>query len=124
MIGLRRIRVVIYGLFPTFFTVCFASSDLGKGLCNPSSFRRQLSEYPPNIVRNQDFMAELVAELYRFGNIIRIEVVNADSARGLWYALRYSLGRGLAVIVDGKVFRGDDLTPIRIREYVESILDS
>lgn len=122
--GLMRIRVVLYGLFPTLFNVCVASNDLSRGLCNPRSLREQLSEYPQNMVNNQDFMVELVAELYRFGNLVRLEIVNADSARGLWYAIRYRLGKGPAVIVNNKVFRGADASPIKIREYIESILDT
>lgn len=122
MSGLKRIRVVIYGLFPTFFTVCVARRELNGVSCSPSNLKEQLSEYPPNMVKSQDFLAELAAELYKFGGLIRLEIVNADSAKGLWYALKYRLGRGPAVIIGNKVFMGDEASPIKIRRYIESIL--
>lgn len=120
---MRRIKVIVYGLFPTVFATCPSLKSSNAGLCGPDTLYEQLSEYPSNVLKNQDFLVELVAELYRFGNSIKLEIVNVDSAKGIWYTVRYGLAGDLAVIVDGRVFKGSNLSPIKIREYVESLLD-
>lgn len=119
---MRRVRVTVYGLFPTIFATCSSLKNYNEGCCQPNILREQLDEYPSNMLKNQDFLAELVAELYSFGNSIKLEIVNMDSAKGLWYAIRYRLDGNLAVIVDNTVFKGQALSPVKIRMYIEELL--
>ncbi len=120
---MRKLRIIVYGMFPRLLP----TNELLEGLPHIDSYeslRKQLGEYPDKFRENFMFLVELVAELYRYMDRVRIEVVNFDSVRGLWYAIRYRLGKGLAVIIGGVVFKGEDLSPIRIREYVRSILEA
>jgi hypothetical protein len=62
----------------------------------------------PAFVRENAERAHAVAEqlLRDFGPRVRIEVVGLDSPRGVWLGLRHRVGKGFAVIVDGReVFR-------------------
>ena len=120
---MKRVRVIVYGLFPTIFATCFSLKSYNAGVCQPNTVHEQMDEYPSNMRRNQDFLAELVAELYRFGNSVKLEIVNVDSAKGFWYTIKYRLDGSLAVIVEDMVFRGQSLSPIKISEYVQSLLE-
>jgi len=57
----------------------------------------------------------LVDRLREFGSAIRVEVVGLDSPRGVWLGIRHRIGKGFAVIVDGReVVRGPaDYAPVR-----------
>jgi hypothetical protein len=62
----------------------------------------------PAFVRENAERAHGVAEqlLRDFGLRVRIEVVGLDSPRGVWLGIRHRVGKGFAVIVDGReVFR-------------------
>lgn len=67
----------------------------------------ELRETPELLIENAERAHELAEDLFRdFGDRIRIEVVGFDSPRGVWLGLRHRIGRGFAVIVDGRdVFR-------------------
>ncbi len=68
-------------------------------------------------------MIELVNDLTNyFGNRIRIEIVNADSLRGILLAIRHRLKAEMAVIIEGKVFKEGSLEPRTIREHVKKLL--
>ncbi len=47
-----------------------------------------------------------------------MEVVSGDSIRGVYVALRYKVGKGPAVIVGNRVFKGEELSIENIVNYV------
>lgn len=57
-----------------------------------------------------------LVDLFReFGSAIRVEVVGLDSPIGVWLGIRHWIGKGFAIIVDGReVVRGSaDYAPVR-----------
>ncbi len=119
---MSRIKVIVYGMFPKLLPTHLALGIVGKDKFY-DSLRSQLDEYPEKFVDTYMFLTELLAELYRYGSDIKIEVVNVDSARGVWYAFKYRLSDWPAVIIGDRVFRGDDLSPVRLRKYIENLLN-
>lgn len=118
----RPVRVVVYGLFPTVYSMCAPCCTRDYlAICRPGYQAEQLAEYPEGVRRNQRLL-ELLA--FRLGSVggVRVEAVSADSLRGLLLAARYRLGRGPAVIVEGRVFRGEELDYKRVVEYVERLV--
>src|SRR5437773_9888669 len=71
----------------------------------------------PDLLRENSERAHELAErlVGDFGSRLRIEVVGLESPRGIWLGLRHRVGRGFAVLVDGRdVFRNpDDYAPVR-----------
>ncbi len=67
-------------------------------------------ETPEFVRENADRAHRLAERLLRdYGPRIRIEVVGLDSPRGVWLGVRHRVGKGFAVIVDGReVFRNSD----------------
>lgn len=55
-------------------------------------------------------MADLLYSLYPYLDRVEVEIVSADSIKGVSYAIRYRVGKGPAVIVNGKVFQGRDIS--------------
>lgn len=101
-------RIQLLGLLPAILKPC------GPACAQPFTNRtvaalrsEEIRETPAFMLENADRAHELAEELVRdFGNRIRIEVVGFDSPRGVWLGLRHRIGRGFAVIVDGRdVFR-------------------
>ncbi len=118
----RPVRVTIYGLFPTVYSMCAPCCARDYlALCRPSHQVDQLGEYPEKLRRNQRLL-ELLA--FRLGSIrgVRVEVVSADSLKGVLLAARYRLGLGPAVIVEGRVFKGRDLGYGKVVRYVEELV--
>lgn len=73
-------------------------------------------ETPAVVRENADRAHELAERLFLdFGDEIRIEVVGLDSPRGLWLGVRYRIGKGFAVVVDGReAFRNpSDYGPLK-----------
>src|SRR5207245_3012483 len=71
---------------------------------------------PAFVIENADRAHRIAEDLFRdFGDRVRIEVVGFDSPRGVWLGLRHQIGKGFAVIVDGReVFRDPkDSDPIK-----------
>lgn len=116
----RRIKVILYGLFPTiYFTsspCCrFPTPELEHG-------GDQLLEYPWWMVHDLRQAAEIARRLSKYGRRVRIDVVSADSLKGIWVSLRYGLKGEPAAIVDGWVFKGPLLDPDPIEEFVKGLL--
>jgi len=67
-------------------------------------------ETPAFIRENAERAHGLAERLLRdYGPRIRIEVVGLDSPRGVWLGIRHRVGKGFAVIVNGRdVFRNTD----------------
>ncbi len=74
--------------------------------------------------RNQNFLGDVVGVLIDFGNRINVDVVGADSIKGLILSLRYGLGSGPAIIVGKKVFKGDDIDLNAVKNYISFILEN
>lgn len=62
-----------------------------------------ISEYPPELLSDQDRLAALVVELVnRFGNDIAIHIIDPQSLPGIFKALRYRVRKYPAFIIDGQ----------------------
>jgi len=85
----------------------------------------ELRETPAFILENANRAHELAERLLQnFGDRIRIEVVGLDSPRGIWLALRHRIGKGFAVVVDGREVVRDPLRFEETRAAVERALAS
>ena len=104
----RPPRIQLLGLLPAILKPC------GPACAQPFTNRsvaqlrdEEIRETPSFVLENADRAHHLAEDLFRdFGDQIRIEVVGLDSPRGVWLGLRHQVGKGFAVIVDGRdVFR-------------------
>jgi hypothetical protein len=118
---MKRVKVVVFGLFPTTFSTCApcCPSDILYGC---SSELDQIDEYPLSIRRNQDFLIDILYRLMRFGDRVIVHIVGADSIGGILLSIRHRLGMGPAIIVGGRVFKGRDLDIDEVVEYIGSLL--
>lgn len=105
----RRAKVQFVGLVPAVLKPC------GPACAQPFTDRavraladEEWEETPVHMRENADRAHALAERLHRdFGAAIEIEVVGLDSPRGLWLGLRHRIGKGFAMIVDGReVVRG------------------
>ena len=69
------------------------------------------------------FLNNLVSMLSDLGGQLQIEVVGADSIKGLILSARYGLGNGPAVIIGKKVFKGEDIDLDEVRKYLSTLID-
>lgn len=118
----KRVKVVVYGLFPTLLSTCAATEDLVRLVCRPVDADEQLKEYPSWIIRQQGTLVDIIYALSRYSRFIDVDVVGADSIRGLWLSLKHKLGSKPAVIIDKRVFRDGELDKEKICGFVESII--
>ena len=104
----RPPRIQLLGLLPAILKPC------GPACAQPFTNRsvaqlrdEEIRETPSFVLENADRAHRLAEDLIRdFGDRVRIEVVGLDSPRGVWLGLRHRVGKGFAVIVDGRdVFR-------------------
>ncbi len=70
------------------------------------------------------FLNNLVTMLSDLGAQIQIEVVGADSIKGLILSARYGLGNGPAVIIGKKVFKGEDIDLDEVKKYLSTLMES
>jgi len=113
----RPPRVQLLGLLPAILKPC------GPACAQPFTNRdveamreEEWHETPAFVIENADRAHRIAEDLFRdFGDRVRIEVVGFDSPRGVWLGLRHQIGKGFAVIVDGReVFRDPkDSDPIK-----------
>jgi len=81
----------------------------------------ELEETPAFLRENADRAHELAERLLReFGPTIEIEVVGLDSPKGFWLGLRHRIGKGFAVVVDGKEVVREALGYEETKRAVES----
>jgi len=104
----RPPRVQLLGLLPAILKPC------GPACAQPFMNRNvaalcdeEWHETPAFVLENADRAHRIAEDLFRdFGDRVRIEVIGLDSPRGVWLGLRHRVGKGFAVIVDGRdVFR-------------------
>ena len=116
---MKKINVYIYGLFPTIYSMCAPCCTHDYlSACKSEYSDEQLLEYPKWVQDNQSKLIQVLTELGKFGRYLKIRVVNADTLRGIWLAIRYRLKLEPAVIVGKKVFKGENLDLNAIVNYI------
>ncbi len=122
----RPPRIQLLGLLPAILKPC------GPACAQPFMNRNvralaeeEFRETPTFVRENADRAHHIAEQLFRdFGDRLRIEVVGLDSPRGVWLGLRHRVGKGFAVIVDGRdVFR-DAADYGRVKDAVSRALSS
>src|SRR3989454_8198797 len=104
----RPPRVQLLGLLPAILKPCGPACAQPFTNRNVEALRdEEWHETPAFVLENADRAHRIAEDLFRdFGDRVRIEVVGLDSPRGVWLGLRHRVGKGFAVIVDGRdVFR-------------------
>src|SRR5207247_1945215 len=113
----RPPKVQLLGLLPAILKPCGpACAQPFTNVSVEALIDEERRETPDLLRENSERAHELAERLVgEFGSRLRIEVVGLESPRGIWLGLRHRVGRGFAVIVDGRdVFRNpDDYTPVR-----------
>ncbi len=113
----RPPRVQLLGLLPAILKPCGPACAQPFTNRNVEAMREEeWHETPAFVIENADRAHRIAEDLFRdFGDRVRIEVVGFDSPRGVWLGLRHQIGKGFAVIVDGReVFRDPkDSDPIK-----------
>src|SRR2546426_9285561 len=113
----RPPRVQLLGLLPAILKPCGPACAQPFTNRNVEALREEeWQETPAFVIENADRAHRIAEDLFRdFGDRVRIEVVGLDSPRGVWLGLRHQIGKGFAVIVDGReVFRDPkDSDPIK-----------
>ena len=104
----RPPRVQLLGILPAILKPCGPACAQPFTNRNVEALRdEEWRETPAFVLENADQAHRIAEDLFRdFGDRVRIEVVGLDSPRGVWLGLRHRVGKGFAVIVDGRdVFR-------------------
>jgi hypothetical protein len=125
-VGTRPPRIQLIGLLPAVLKPC------GPACAQPfmnnivtALASEELRDTPAVLLENANRAHEFAERLFRdFGNRIRIEVVGIDSPRGIWLALRHRVGKGFAVVVDGREVVRDPLHFEETRAAVERAVRS
>lgn len=102
--ALKPVRIQMLGLLPAILKPC-GPTCAQPFMTGPVQelVTEQDRETPAVVRENADRAHALAEQLFRdFGNALRIEVVGLDSPRGVWLGIRHRVGRGFAVIVDGR----------------------
>ena len=122
----RPPRIQLLGLLPAILKPCgpaCAQPFMNDTVAALKS--EELRETPPLLLENANRAHNLAKKLFRdFGDRIRIEVVGIDSPRGIWLALRHRVGKGFAVVVDGREVLRDPEGFEETRAAVERALRS
>jgi len=101
-------KVQLVGLLPAILKPCGPACAQPFTQRNVEALREEeWQETPGFVLENAERAHHIAEDLFRdFGDSVRIEVVGLDSPRGVWLGLRYRIGKGFAVVVDGhEVFR-------------------
>ncbi|SRR6266849_785551 len=104
----RPPRIQLLGLLPAVLKPCGPACAQPFTNDNVETLREEeWHETPAFVIENAERAHRIAEDLFRdFGDRVRIEVVGLDSPRGVWLGLRHRVGKGFAVIVDGReVFR-------------------
>ena len=113
----RPPKVQLLGLLPAFLKPCGPACAQPFTNVSVEALMDEERRETPDLLRENSERAHALAErlVGDFGSRLRIEVVGLESPRGIWLGLRHRVGRGFAVIVDGRdVFRNpDDYAPVR-----------
>ena len=107
----RPPRIQLLGLLPEILKPCGPACAQPFTTVSVEALKEEERRETPTFVRENAERAHGLAEqlIKDYGPRIRIEVVGLDSPRGVWLGIRHGIGKGFAVIVDGKdVFRNSD----------------
>ncbi len=118
----RPVRVQMLGLLPAVLKPCGPACAQPFMNANVRALAlEELEETPAFLRENADRAHELAERLLReFGPTIEIEVVGLDSPKGFWLGLRHRIGKGFAVVVDGKEVVREALGYEETKRAVES----
>ena len=119
----KPVRIIVYGLFPTLYSLCSPCCTRDyMSYCSPGIEEEQLKEYPEPMLKSQEALERIVNGLAGEGGNLEIEIVGADTLKGLILAARYKLGSGPAIIVGDRVFKGGELSSLdQVKRYIESL---
>lgn len=117
-------KIQLVGLLPAILKPC------GPACAQPFTNKtvgalkdEEVRETPPIVLETSDRAHAMAEKLFRdFGDRIRIEVVSLDSPMGVWVGLKHRVGRGFAVVVDGKTVVRDPADYAPVRAAVERVL--
>src|SRR5205809_1046199 len=100
----RPPKVQLLGLLPAILKPCGpACAQPFTNVSVEALIDEERRETPDLLRENSERAHELAERLVgEFGSRLRIEVVGLESPRGIWLGLRHRVGRGFAVIVDGR----------------------
>jgi hypothetical protein len=100
----ERVEIEVLAYAPTVFYHCqHCEIAFGRTSVGPSVHREQAAEALPEDLREQfQDLSNWVHDLAgRFGERIRVKIVDAASIEGVFKSLRYRIGKYPAVIVAG-----------------------
>jgi len=122
----RPPRIQLLGLLPAILKPCGpACAQPFMNTTVAALKAEELRETPAFMLENANRAHDLAERLLQaFGDRIRIEVVGLDSPRGIWLALRHRIGKGFAVVVDGREVVRDPFRFEETRAAVERALAS
>lgn len=102
--GPQRLRIQMLGLLPAILKPCGPACAQPFMNANVRALvLEELRETPPFLRENSERAHDLAERLFKdFGRGLEIEVVGLDSPKGFWMGLRHRVGKGFAVIVDGR----------------------
>lgn len=117
----KRVKVILYGLYPTVYLTIAPCCHFTPPEEIEDSMK-QLQEYPWWMLHDLNQMIKVAERLSKYGRKVKIEVVSADSLKGILISLRYGLNGDPAAIINGRVFRGPFLDSDTIDEFVGKML--
>jgi hypothetical protein len=122
------VRIRFLGLFPSFMDLCCRKAPDPLSLGGQEKLLRefhqeQMSEYPPDILENQQVVESFFERLLEdFPRGIAIEVVGLDTFRGMWLSWKYRVKDKFAILVDDRQRFGRDVSYDALKAAVEEAL--
>ena len=98
------IRVELVGLLPAFYRVCTKCQPMDYLLLGGAKYlSEQVTDYPPEVLEEQEKLYGLYKRLIEdFSGAVLPIPVDLLSLRGLWLSIRYKLGKGAVVVINGR----------------------
>lgn len=114
-------RITVLGLLPAVLKPC--GPACAQPFTNPqvrALEAEEMDETPAFMRENAERAHEIAESLFAdFGDRVRIEVVGLDSPKGFWLGLRHRIGKGFALVVDGREVVRDPLSYEETKAAVE-----
>jgi len=118
--GYKPIKILVYGMFPTYFVPVIEGAY--KALSVDIISKEQEREYPEWMREQQHNLLNIIEKIAHYAWLVKIEIISADSLRGVLLAIRYRLSYEPAIIVEGRVFKGAELSADYIVGYITTLL--
>jgi hypothetical protein len=110
------IKVEFVGLLPVLYEFCSKCAIMDPlKVARLDYLSEQWAGYPPEVLQEQARLSELCQRLTQDFPV----PVGFMSARGLWLSLKHRLGRGPAVVIDGKRVLSGELSYEAIKVAIE-----